>query len=362
MADGYPPNGDRYPGTVPLYAARAVHAAGQAPTLAGVAPAAQPADCAFFLHKALLDPPSLLVSGDGDAAYAGFPVELRRIPSTLQLDRTFAMVAGVEQSLEDGAARTDPAERLVALACLTALYEAAGSDLAFSSDLELSRRALEKGKKAASEGKRLLAGIDWTAPAGRDLLAQLAERFAGRSWHILVLPGGDVPVLRLAAGAARDGFGRTDVLAALIVAPLTRRTALGLVSALPVRAQLDVMHEVFRAYDHQRPWASRYVLDGGDGEFARAYRVFEHLAWALWEAARPQDETLGALLRGAADQRLDRAWLASLVEYYGRNALALQATRAGGATVAKNFARWLEEHGFAELDVHEAALAAGGPT
>jgi hypothetical protein len=130
-----------------------------------------------------------------------------------------------------------------------------------------------------------------------------------------------------------------------------------------VRAQLDVMHEVFRAHDHQRPWASRYVLDGaGDGEFARAYRVFEHLAWALWEAARPQDETLGSLLRGAAEQRLDRVWLASLVEYYGRNALALQATRAGGATVARSFAQWLEQHGFAELDVYEAALAAGGPT
>jgi len=360
MAAGYPPNAARYPGgAVPLYAGRAVQAPGGTRAPASVVPAAQPADCAYFVRKAVLDPPSILVSSGREEGFAGFPVELRRIPTSAQLDRTFAMVEAVERSLQPAGAPADPAERLVALACLTALYDAAATDFALSSEPELSRLAEEKRRKAAADGERMLAAVDWSGPEGRRLQGRLAERFAGRSWLLLVLRGGDAPVLRLSGEAARDDWGRTDALAALLVAPATRSAGLALAAALPRRAQIDVMHEVFHAHDHQRPWASSYALEGdGDGEFARAYRVFRGLAWGLWEAARPQDEILAALLRAAAAERLDRAWVASLLDYYTRNALGLHQLRPSGPAVARSLVRWLEEHGFGDLDAYSIAVAA----
>jgi hypothetical protein len=362
MVDGYPPNADRYPGAVPLYAGRAVQASGGSSAPPSVAPTAQPADCAYFLRKAVLDPPSIVVSPPGEVGSAGFPVELRRLPTAGQLERTFAMVDAVERSLAPRGGADEPAERLVALACLTALYDAAAADLALSSEDDLARLAMEKRRKAAGEGARLLTGVDWSGAEGRRLLGALSGRFAGRIWLLLVLPGGDAPVLRLAGEAGRDDWGRTDALAALLVAPATRSAGLSLVGALPRRAQIDVMHEVFHAHDHQRPRASSYALDSAGElasrtEFARAYHVFRGLAWGLWEAARPQDETLGALLRAAAAERLDRGWVASLLEYYGRNVLGLHQLRSTGPAVAQALARWLDEHGFADLDVYPAALA-----
>jgi hypothetical protein len=362
MVDGYPPNADRYPGTVPLYAGRAVRASGGPSAPPAVVPTAQPADCAYFLRKAVLDPPSLVVSPPGEVGFAGFPVELRRVPTAAQLERTFAMVDAVERSLAPGGAADEPAERLVALACLTALYDAAAADLALSSEDDLARLAMEKRHKAAGKGERLLTGVDWSGAEGQRLLGRLSGRFAGRSWLLLVLPGGDAPVMRLGGEAGRDDWGRTDALAALLVAPATRNAELSLVGALPRRAQIDVMHEVFHAHDHQRPWASSYALDGAGElaswtEFASAYRVFRGLAWGLWEAARPQDEVLAALLRAAAAERLDRGWVASLLEYYARNVLGLHQLRPTGAAVARSLARWLEEHGFADLEVYPTTLA-----
>jgi hypothetical protein len=202
MVDGYPPNADRYPGAVPLYAEHAVQAEEGASLLAAGVPAAHPSDCAYFLLKAVLDPPSLVVAGPGASteAASGFSVELRRLRSSAQLDRTFAVVQAVEQSLLPGHT-LDPAERMVALACLVALYDGAASDFALASQHDLARLAVERRRNAAAEGERMLAGVDWAGPEGVRMLARLSGRFAGRSWLLLVLPGGEAPVLRLAAEA-----------------------------------------------------------------------------------------------------------------------------------------------------------------
>ena len=59
MAEGYPPNHDRYPGTTPLYAGRAVPGeADSAPSPGKMTAADQTADCAFFVRLAVLDPPN----------------------------------------------------------------------------------------------------------------------------------------------------------------------------------------------------------------------------------------------------------------------------------------------------------------
>ena len=361
MADGYPPNADHYPGAVPLYADRAVQAAASGdPALAS--PAEDAADCAFLLRKAVLDPPTLLISGPEDepGAFAGFPVELRRVPTTAQLDRVSAMVQAAERSLERSVAPPHDAEHLMALACLTALYAEAADDFALVSERELAGVALAKHRVAAREGERLLAGVAWESPEGGRVIAALAEGFPGRSWLLLVLHGGEVPVRRLAGEDGREeSWGRTDALAALVVAPVTRGAAVELASGLPRRAQIDVMHEVFQAHDHQRPWASSYALEGaGEGDFARAYRVFRGVAWGLWEGARPQDEILAALLRGVAAERLDRTWVAGFADYYGRHALGLHRVRADGAATARGLALWLEEQGLTEVEAYRAALSA----
>jgi hypothetical protein len=356
LADGYPPNADRYAGSTPLFAGRAVQAPAEARAKPAVLVPAQAADCSFFVHMAALDPPTIQVGGA--------PVELRRVPTTTQIERTFAILAAVEGDLEKRGPEPS-AERLLDLACLTALYDDAATDLALASDVELSRLSAEKRRRYAGEGAKLLAGIDWDSPAGNAVLAGLAGpgRGAERSWIVLVLRGGEAPLLRLATTAGKYDWGRLTTLAALVAAPATRARALALMGALPKNAQIDAMHEIFRTHDHLRPWASNYVLDdAGDGEVARAYRVFRALAWGLWEGARPQDEVLASLLRDTAAAHLDRAWVVGLLEYYGRNMLALHYSRDDAQVMAAGFARWLGAHGYTDTEVYEPALeAARGP-
>jgi hypothetical protein len=352
MASGYPPNRDRFPGTVPLYADRGIQAPadGAAPTRV---PAVDATDCAFFVRVAALDPPSLVVADQGGT----FGVELRRVPSSAQLDRIFALVQAVERSVE-GAAPTEPADRLMGLACLAALYDQATVGFELKGERSLSTLAAERGHRATAAAEALLASLDLGTPAGQRLLDHLAERYAGRSWLLLLLRGGEVPVLRIGADARRNDWGRTSALAALLIAPGTRRAALAIADGLPHRQKIAVMHEVFHAHDHQRPWASNYALDdAGDGAFARAYRVFRGLAWGLWEGARPPGEVLSAMLREAAREGVDRAWVEELLDYYGRNALALHQQRADGPAFARTLKRWLAREGFGELDLYRTDLA-----
>jgi hypothetical protein len=353
LARGYPPNRDRFPGTTPLYADRAVQAPSE-PAATATVPSLDGSDCAFFVRVAALDPPIL---GVADPDGGAFGVELRRVPTGAQLDRIFNLVQAVERTVRAGGS-DEPADRLMDLACLTALYDRAVVGFELTGERELAQLAAERGRKAAAEGEALLAGVDLRAPAGERMLARLAERYAGKSWLLLLLRGGDAAMLRLGADASHSDWGRTSLLAALLVAPRTRRAALALVEGLNPRQKLSVMHEVFHAHDHQRPWASNYALDdAGDGEFARVYRVFRGLAWGLWEGARPPVEVLDTLLREAERERIGRPWIVALLDYYGRNALALHQSRADGRVFSGTLKRWLRVNGFGDLDLYRRDLA-----
>src|SRR6185503_19163207 len=124
-------------------------------------------------------------------------------------------------------------------------------------------------------------------------------------WLLLVLEGGDAPVLGVVASQKED-WGRINVFAALVVNPKTRSRAIELLEALPQREQVDVMHEVFHAHDHLRPWASNYVLDGGDRAFVRVYGVFRSMAWGLWEGSRATEEVLSRAVEQARRAGLGR--------------------------------------------------------
>jgi hypothetical protein len=364
MADGYPPNHDRYPGTIPLYAGRAVLEEGAVTAVdEGKMPAAdQAADCAFVVRLASLDPP-VITLGEGESAPS---VELRRVPAGEQIDRTFARIAAVEQTLArplaSRPAATVPldaerADRLMALACLTALYERAAVDLALTRSPEIARASLAKRNQSADAGAKLLASIDWPSPAGEAITRRLAERYSGRSWLLLVLAGGDAPVL--ASLSDRDDWGRVNVLAGLLISPATRVRALALAEKLPRRQQIEVMHEVFHAHDDLRPWSSNYALDaGGDGEIPRAYRVFRGVAWGLWEGARSPDEVLSTMRREAAKERLDPTWEASFAVYFAQNGLNLHQFRADSAVFSRALGRWLRDSGHTDLDVYHRLVAA----
>ncbi len=360
MADGYPPNHDRYPGTTPLYAGSAVPVAGAiAAAEAAAMPAEdQSADCAFFVRLAALDPPSIAL-GEGDAAPS---IELRRVPTSAQIDRTFARISAVEQTVAPLASKAPQAaaasaDRLMALACLTAVYDRAAVDLALARSPAIARALLVKRNESADAGAKLLASIDWVSPAGRGISRRLASRYSGRSWLLLVLAGGDVPVL--ASLADHDDWGRVNALAALILFPDTRLRALALAEKLPRGQQIEVMHEIFHAHDDLRPWSSNYALDArGDGEIVRAYRVFRGVAWGLWEGARSPDEVLEGMHRDAEKAGLDPTWEAAFAEYFALNGLNLHQLRADGPAFSRALGRWLRDRGHADLDVYRRVVAA----
>jgi hypothetical protein len=344
MTAGYPPNGDRYPGSLPLYAARAVELSGDEESGEAEDPAGDAAVharyCAFFVRMAVLDPPMAEVEpGEGTpsraAGAAGSQVELRRVPTPSELTR----MAGLLRAAEDlaGDRTSDPSDRLMSLACLAALGDETAVDLSLAGEPALAAVAREKAKEAAASGARAIADVDWKGEEGAHLRARLAERFAGQTWLLLVLPGGDRVVLDLVGGASQEDWGQVNALAGLVVARPTRERAVALLGGLSKREQVDVMHEIFHAQDHLRPWASNYAIDDGPGRgrgpFRLAYGVFRGLAWRLWEGQRPVPETLAALHAEVLAAGLDAEWEAVLLDYYGRNVLGLWSHRADGLEV-----------------------------
>lgn len=374
LSAGYPPNHDRFPGMIPLYQSHAVHAPDDGGPALTPEPGDQALECAFFVRMAVLDPPHLRMGEwPGARGAEGAAIELRRVPSQLQLDRTLGLIRAVEQTIgglgpEPKRADAAPtvnerADRLMGLACLSALYDRAAVDFTFAREREMALVSATKKGEADALGAALLAGMDWSSPEGSALLTRLAGQYSGRNWLLLVLPGGEVPVLRLVSGAAKQDWGRINALAALIVAPATRAQAITLLEARPRSEQVEVMHEVFHAHDHLRPWASNYTLDGeGEApwsrrEFARAYRVFRGMAWGLWEGAQPMEAVLGQLVAEVARARLGREWESAFLEYYARNALNLRMNRPDARPFSRALARFLRERGQTDLEVYQSRLA-----
>lgn len=358
MAGGYPPNPDRYPGRLPLFSARAVNEARPD----GAAKAAEPVDhvpnCAFMIRMAVLDPPRLRIEPSLAGAHSvgeGIEVEPHRVPHPQSVERQANLIKAVEQQLEDP--RTDHADRLMNLSCLVALYDGAAVDLALLSHSDLAATAEQKRREAAIAGEKALAAVQWSGDEGAKARRRLSSDYAGRSWLLLLLPGGEEVVFDLVRAAGKEDWGVINALAALVVAPRTRSRAVAILDKMPRRDQADAMHEVLHAHDHLRPWASHYALEGGDeGEFYRAYRVFRAIGWALWEGGRSADETLAALKQGVAAERLPREWEVIFVEYYARNALGLHQSRPGGIAVARSLKDWLAAGGYPELDTFRRRL------
>jgi hypothetical protein len=170
-------------------------------------------------------------------------------------------------------------------------------------------------------------------------------------------------VLTLARGADRDDWGWVTELSALVLWAPTRERALALVEALPVRKQIEVMHEIFHVHDHMRPWASNFDFGaapaGGEAgaRFYRVYRVFRGLAWRLWEGQRDVHEILMALRRESSEAGLDQASEAALLDYCANNALSLYAQRTSGMAVVRLLGQAVRQNGHGSLFATEQVLS-----
>jgi hypothetical protein len=334
IAAGYPPNGDRYPGALPLFSARAI----REPSQDGDAEAAlvrdardHARDCAFQLRMAVLHPMTIALETDPTTI-----IEPTRVRLPSELERVAALLGAAEDLV--AAADSDEADRLMAFACLKGLGQRAAIDFTLAGEHALSAEAERKARRAADLGRAAMAAAD-TAHGSR-LTTRLSERYAGATWLLLVLDGGERVVTELVRSAEEGDWGKVNALAGLVVASHTRRSAFELLRGMPRRDQVDVMHEVFHAHDHLRPWASVFELDDETAadsrfDFPRAYRVFRGVAWRLWEGNRSIEETSAALAREAQAAGLDPEWEAVFFEYYGRNALGLHAQRAEGRGVVR---------------------------
>ncbi len=138
-----------------------------------------------------------------------------------------------------------------------------------------------------------------------------------------------------------DDWGRVSSLAALVLWPATEDRALALVETLPMGDQVEVMHEIFHAHDHMRPWATNLDLGGAASEgshgaaFRRVYRVFRGVAFRLWEGQRGIDEVIEGLFRESRAANIGPAWEAALIEYCSKNTLGLYSLRASGMSVVR---------------------------
>ncbi|MCC6557177.1 MAG: hypothetical protein IT372_29855 [Polyangiaceae bacterium] len=352
LSAGFPPNDDRYPGALPLYAARAVQDPADSPDEpAEPADDAQLArDCAYFLRMAVLDPPAIEI--EPPAGGGAFSIEPARVPAPARLEREAALLRAADGLTRSG----DAADRLMAWACLAALGDAAAVDLTLAGERRLAAAAVEVHRRARDEGKRALASMAWSTDAGAGVARRLSEEYGGRTWLLLALEGGEAALEELVQRAPRDDWGRVSALTALVLRPASRPRALAVVERLPPRDQIDVMHELFHAHDHMRPWGSNVDLRDAPAPpeagaaFLRVYRVFRGLAWRLWEGQRDLPEILDALHRESAAAAIDPLWEAALLEYCAHNALALHAQRPTGLEVTRALREAAARNGHPSLD------------
>ncbi|AKT38975.1 hypothetical protein [Chondromyces crocatus] len=361
---GMPPNQDRYPGALPLYASRAI--APPDDSVEGIPLLGEQArSCAYAVRMAALAPPVIDVA----TSHGLLAAEPRRQPSPRQLERQASLLSDAEALSR----QNDLADRLMAWACLAALGPSTAVDLALAGERRLSTTALERTQRARDAGREALAAVRWDSVEGAQLQQRLSSEYGGRTWLLLFLDGGARVVLDLVDRGHPDDWGMVSALAALILWPPTRTEGLTRAERLPPRAQIDVMHELFHAHDHLRPWASNVALastaletqrttnTAGSGaassdaaetgtDFQRAYRAYRSAAFRLWEAQGGIAEILDTLATAAQREHLDPAWEAALLDYVGRNALGLHSIRSTGMEVVRALKQAVQKNGHPSLD------------
>ncbi len=366
LASGFPPNDDGFPGSLPLYAERAIKPPGFGGTVEGAIDDAElvierARHCAYFVRMASLSPLTVDMVPDASAAHRTFPIEPARIPNASRLEREARLLRAAEDLVNNKA--VDDADHLMAHACLAVLGEMAAIDFSLAGERRIAALALDTGTRARQEGKKLLGDIQWRTPDGKELARKLRVDFSGRFWLLLFLEGGSDVVLELARHGHNDDWGRISSFAALLLFPDTRVRALDVVTKFSRREQVDVMHEVFHAHDHLRPWATNYEfdvpLDSGPAAqtFVQVYHVFRRLAYRLWEGQREPIETVDAFLVETREAGLDSAWQAAIVDYYARNVLGLYSQRNKGLDVLVALKRAMQSNLHPSLEPLRKQLA-----
>jgi len=366
LASGFPANGDTFPGSLPLYAERAIKPPGFGGTVEGAIDDAElvierARHCAYFIRMASLSPPTIDMVPDESAAHRSFPIEPVRIPNASRLEREARLLRAAEDLVNNKS--VDEADHLMAHACLAALGEIAAVDFSLAAERRIAALALDTGKRAREEGKKLLGDIRWKTPDGIELARKLRSDFAGRFWLLLFLEGGSDVVLELARHGDNDDWGRISSFAALLLFPDTRLRTLDIVTKFSRREQIDVMHEIFHAHDHLRPWATNYEfglpLESSIAaqKFAQVYQVFRRLAYRLWEGQREPIETVDAFLVETREAGLDTAWQAAIVDYYARNLLGLYSQRNKGLDVLVALRRAMQSNPDPSLEPLRKQLA-----
>jgi hypothetical protein len=366
IAAGFPPNDDAFPGSLPLYAERAIKApttgAANEEGLDDPEMATERArHCAYFLRMSTLSPLTIDIFSDDSQPNDSLSVEAVRVPNGSRLEREARLLRAAEDLVTNRS--VDDADHLLGYACLAALGDVAATDFTLAGERRLASLALETGKRARESGKELLGSIRWKTPDGVALSKRLRTDYAGRFWLLLFLEGGENVVLDLARHGDADDWGRISSAAALLLFPNTRIRAFQIVNKFSRREQVDVMHEVFHAHDHLRPWATNYEFEVPPDaspavlSFANTYRVFRALAFRLWEGQREPGETVDAFLNESRAAGLDAAWQAALIDYYARNVLGLYSQRNKGLEIMVALDRAIQQNRHPSLDTLRRQIA-----
>lgn len=359
LAAGFPANDDVFPGSLPLYAERAIKPPFGGETADGLTDEGEVAaerarHCAYFLRMASLSPATVDAIPDEMAPSRTIPLETVRIPNASRLEREARILRAAEDLTLNKSA--DEADHLLGHACLAALGDVAATDFSLAGERRLASLALDTSIRARERGKKLLGEIQWKSPEGVALAQRLRVDYAGQFWLLLLLEGGERVVFDFALHGDSDDWGRVSSFAALLLFPETRARALDAVSKLSRREQVDVMHEVFHTHDHLRPWATNYEFElppsanATAQSFVQVYKVFRALAFRLWEGQREPGETVEAFLVESREAGLDIAWQAAMVDYYARNVLGLYSQRNKGLEIMVALEKAIQSNPHPSLD------------
>jgi len=296
LSAGYPPNADRYPGNVPLYAEHALASPGS--PRATVRGGDSPWPCTS--SGALLFPARVAM-----LAPKPYEVELFELPSRRDLS-DLAAAASVWET-ENTSTKT-AAERLVWQACLALVHEELADGFAAWSFEKLASIAAQKAERWRRSAIAIAESAD---------RKQLARTLATvpEAWMLLAIEQADALLLAALASTAaeRDSVAveRIEFCAALLAHERTRARALKEVAKMAFSDQRLVAGMLrFYAEGHAHPLL-RPVHLGAQTEFARGYHLFAALNDRLDALRTQNDDDQRALLRWVREQ-VGPTWAAGI--------------------------------------------------
>jgi hypothetical protein len=303
LAAGYPQNGDRYPGTVALYAEHALASpteAGPIGASGGTYPEEWHTRCSTSGTQLFRAQVAVLTSEP-------YSVELFDLPLRGELGSRAWWAARWEAQ---DVSKKSIGEQLVWHACVSLAYDELADGFAAWSLPRLASIAADKAERQRNTANAMTEKILASSAKRKKVVKELTT--AEEAWMLLAIPKADDLLLAAAAASAPNDYDlslkRHELNAALLTHPRTRARAHERVAKTAFFEQY-LTASMLRIWADGRGVQSAVPVDlGHDTEFARGYHLLTTLEAQVASLATASDGQDASVLLRLLHERVGPTW------------------------------------------------------